>query len=319
MFKEKQNILSFMENSKELLLVHRSMENVELSSPVNIMLTPQFYTLKKELLPVKYAYQAKKIAYALFEGLLEKEGSYDFLVSQEEENWVFIAYDMEKITAFLKEKGFKEGDVSKVFFAQQSVEKFTKPCLINTKEALVILDDTVVLVPLGALGTDVSSTLNFDESLTPKKGVSLEGISSSIFTMKQTVMFSLVFILFSLMFFVEGLRYGGESQSTEEELQALYTDYPSLQSAYTREGIVDKYRNIDKAERAKRDAVKKLSSMIFKGVTLTSLSIDQKKVKANFSCSSKKIAQRVENLAKKAQFTVTKTKLKNDLHLEVTL
>jgi len=52
--------LNFMGNNRELLLVHADMEHVSLSQSVNIMLTPQFYTLKKEPLPVKYRYQAKK-------------------------------------------------------------------------------------------------------------------------------------------------------------------------------------------------------------------------------------------------------------------
>jgi hypothetical protein len=59
-----------MGNNKDLLLVHSAMERVTLVESVNVMLTPQFYTLKKEALPVKYAYQAKKIAPSLFEGLL---------------------------------------------------------------------------------------------------------------------------------------------------------------------------------------------------------------------------------------------------------
>jgi len=121
------------------------------------------------------------------------------------------------------------------------------------------------------------------------------------------------------MFFIEGSRYGGESGSTEEELQTMYADHPSLRSTYTREGIVSKYRELDKTERAKRDAVKKLSGMIFKGVTLTALYVDHKGVKANFSCSNKKIAQRVENLGKKAQFKVSKTKGSFELHMEGTL
>jgi hypothetical protein len=319
MYKERQNILNFMENSKKLLLVHRTMATVTLSEPVNIMLTPQFYTLKKEILPVQYAYQAKKLAHSLFDGLLDVEGTYDFLVYKENEYWTFIAYDVEMIIAFLKTKGFNQGDVSKIFFAQQSVDKFTSTYRLGESDALVVIDETVVIVPSIALGSQTESPLHFDRAFTPSKGVSLEDVTASVFTMKQTVFFSLIFILFAVMYFIEGVRYGGGSQSTEKELQALYVDHPSLQSTYTREGIVTKYRNIDKIERAKRDAVKKLSAMIFKGVTLTAIYVDHKKVKANFSCTNKKIAQRVEILGKKAEFKVSKIKGSFDLYMEGTL
>lgn len=309
-----------MENSsKELLLVHTAMKHVSLSEPVNIMVTPQFYTLKKEILPVTYAYQAKRFSGSLFDGLLDGEGSYDFFVYKENEYWVFIAYDLGKITHFLQTKGFNPGDVSKIFFTQQSVEEFTAPYVLSDQDALVVLDEIVVLVPANALSSEEPSSLKFDRHFTPKKGVSLEDASSSIFTIKQAVLFSSLFVFFAMMFLIEGSRYGGGNGSTEEELQSLYADYPSLKSTYTREGIVSKYRELDKTERAKRDAVKKLSDMIFKGVTLTSLYVDHKNVKASFSCNNKKIAQRVENLGKKAQFKVSKTKGSHDLQMVGTL
>jgi len=176
------------------------MKSVSLAEPVNILLTPQFYTLKKEILPVSYAYQVKKLAGSLFEGLLDREGAYDFFVYKEDEHWIFIAYDMEKITAFLQTKGFNQGDVSKIFFAQQSVEKFTAPYVLGDQDALVVLDETVVVVPASALSSEKSSSLKFDRYFTPKKGVSLEDASSSIFTIKQAALFSSVFIFFALIF-----------------------------------------------------------------------------------------------------------------------
>ncbi|MDQ7086270.1 MAG: hypothetical protein Q9M36_15810 [Sulfurovum sp.] len=56
--------MNFMGNTKELLLIHQEMRSIRVlpSKGVNIMLTPQFYTLIREDLPVKYAYQAKRIA-----------------------------------------------------------------------------------------------------------------------------------------------------------------------------------------------------------------------------------------------------------------
>lgn len=308
-----------MENSKELLLVHTAMKHVSLSEPVNIMLTPQFYTMTKEVLPVSYAYQAKRFAGSLFDGLLEREGTYEFFVYKEDEHWTFIAYDIDMIISFLQTKGFHSGDVSKIFFAQQSVDEFTAPYILSDQDALVALDETIVVVPANALSSEEPTSLKFDRQFTPKKGVSLEDASSSIFTLKQAILVSSFFIFFAMMFLIEGSRYGGENGSAEEELQALYAEYPSLQSRYTREGILSKYRELDKTERVKRDAVKKLSAMLFKGVTLTSFYMDHKSVKANFSCVNEQIAQRVENLGKQAQFKVSKTKGGKDLRMEGTL
>jgi len=307
-----------MGKNKELLLIHSSMNSVSLTDSVNVMLTPQFYTLKREALPVKYAYQAKKIAPSLFEGLLEDKGEYEYLVIKEEEGWAFIAYDIEKISTFLASKGIEKDKVAKLFFAQESSSHFSKPLGLGEREALISLDSTVVVVPRMALGEEAQISSHFDKSFTPAKGgIGIKGGSSnSAFTSQQAVSLAAIFMLFAGMFVVEGLRYGGENKGSAEELEMLYEENPSLNSTYTRQGIIDKYKTIDSKERKKRDAMKAFSSMIFKGVTLTSVNVDDKKFKVDFSCTSSSVVQRLKELAKKAQYKVSTTTQGNNVSME---
>ena len=294
------------------------MQRVFLKESVNVMLTPQFYTLRKETLPVKYAYQAKKIAPSLFDGLLEESDSYEYMVFKEEEQWVFIAYDLKYIGSFLASKGIERSMVSKIFFAQQVVDKFSAPLALGEKEALVMLDDSMVVVPLTALGEEESPDLKFDKTFTPQKGVSLQGDLGSFLTKKQAYALSGVLLLFAALFVAEGLRYDG-GESGEEELQALYEAHPALQSSYTREEVLNKYRNIDTQERKKRDGVKKLSNLIFKGVTLTKLTVTDSKYKADFTCVSTAVSKKLELLAKKEKLKPSKIKNSHNLNIEGTL
>lgn len=308
-----------MGKTKELLLVYPFMDNVRLEERVNIMLTPQFYTLKKEFLPVKYAYQAKKIAPSLFEGLLEESSDYDYMVFKEEDTWVFIAYDIEKITNFLSSKGIEASMISKLFFAQQSIDSFSRPIALGDKEALVALDEKVVVVPRIALGEEEKPSLGLDDSFTPDKGIALQGNIGSLLNKKQAYTLAAVFMLFAIVFVANGARYGGDTEAVEEELQAMYEAYPTLQSSYTREGIVNKYREIDTKERSKRDVIKTLAGMIFKGVTLTSFQINEKKFKVQFACADAQVAKRVKQLAKKAKYNVSKVKGSTDVRIEGTI
>ena len=99
-------------------------------------------------------------------------------------------------------------------------------------------------------------------------------------------------------------------------MQELLKAYPSLQSKYTRESIVTKYKTIDTAERKKRDIIKSVSGMIFKGVTLTALDIDEKGYKVQFSCKDAQIAKRVQALAKKNKLNTSVIAGSNDLKME---
>lgn len=305
-----------MGNNKDLLLAYPSMKHVTLTHAVNVMLPPQFYTLKKEALPVRYAYQAKRIAPSLFEGLLEEGRHYDYMVWKEEEKWVFLAYNLEMITTFLESKGFALENISKLFFTQQAVDLFTKPLWLGEHEALLSLDHTVVVVPRGALTEDEGPSLVFNDSFTPKKGVTLQDAYGSVLSVKQASMLAAIFALFALMFFVEGWRYNENAKAGESQMQELLEAYPSLQSKYTRDSIRNKYKTIDTLERKKREIIKIVSGMIFQGVTLTSLEIDEKMFKVQFSCKDAQVTERVKDLAKKNKFNTSAVTGSNDLKME---
>jgi hypothetical protein len=295
---------------------------------VNVMLTPQFYTVKKEPIPVKYAYQAKKIAPSLFDGLLEEGGVYDYLVFKEEineeEHWVFIAYDIEKITEFLESKGIEAEKVGKVFFAEQSLSKFAQaPLALGDYEALTVIDNSVVVVPRVALGEENFPSLRFTNDFTPKTpGVKVKikpTEQSALMTQTQAFSLAAIFVLFAGMYVVEGSRYGADIASEKAELESIYTTYPYLESSYTRQDAIDTYKTIDKQERRKRDAIKIASSMIFKGVTLTKLRVDEKKFIAEFKCADTTVADRIKALAQKAKNNFLKVKGGTTVTLEGTL
>ncbi|AKF23994.1 hypothetical protein YH65_00135 [Sulfurovum lithotrophicum] len=302
-------------SNKEMLLVHRGMKPLSLDHSVNVMLTPQFYTMRKEALPVKYLYQARKIAPSLFDGLLDEKGSYEYFVFKEKENWVFIAYDPEEIREFLLSKGISAEHLSKVFFAQQAAEALEKPVILSDKEALMTIDGTVTLVPKGILAADLQTT-QFDMSFTPSSGVTLEGAHTSLIGKKEAIVLTVVFSIFAVVFFIEGWQYSRSLESQKQEMQELLESYPALQSQMQRESIALKYRTIDSKERKKRETVKMLSSMIFKGVTLTSYHMDEKRFKALFSCVDDKVANKVKEMAKKSRLNVTSTKGSNIVTVE---
>jgi len=302
--------LSFWENSKSLLLVYRNMAQQSLSDTVNIMLSPQFYTLKKETLPLKYAFQAKKIAPSLFDGLLENTENYDYFVYRKEEVWVFIAYNPEVINHFLVSKGIRSEQVGKIFFAQQALDVLTAPVLLGAKDALAVIDGSVVLIPQSAL-QEGTETLTPDEHFAPKHGVMLQGAFNSLLTKKQAITLAALFTFFALAFFVEGWRYSQKSEVTKAEIEALIEKYPTLQSQYARKSIAEKYRAIDKNERKKRDTVKTLGEMIFKGVAVDTFKMDDKGFSVRFKCSDAKVAKHLKELSKKESFPSVKTLTNN--------
>ncbi len=291
------------------------MENISLDESVNVILTPQFYTVKKEELPIKYLYQAKKIAPSLFEGLLDGQRSYEYFIFKEGESWVFIAYSPEEIKEFLAAKGIPAERISRIFFAQQARQAFVQPVILSDKEVLMTIDGVVVLVPKAILPPE-DSTVSFDESFTPRSGVVLPGNDNMIVSKKEAIILAVIFSVFAAAFFVEGWQYSRSLKVQEKEMQTLLEAYPALQSRMQRESISLKYRRIDSKERKKRETIKTLAAMIFKGVRLTAFHLDEKHFKATFTCDNTKIAGKVGSLAKKSNFKVTSGKGSNIVVIE---
>ena len=289
-----------MGSSKRLVLVHREMSPLNLDERVNIVLTPQYYTVKKEALPVKYLHQAKRIAPSLFDGFLEVDKVFDYLVYQEGERWVFIAYCLADIQVFLAEKGLLAW-TGKIFFAEQFVNCLKEPILLGEKEALSVVEGEVVVVPKHFLSTECSLS-TFPSCSIPKSGVKLGSTSNDSLSLKQTLFFSTLFFLFALLFGMEALRYKQGGTQERERLAELSTEYPRLQSAIQRESIAQKYQTIDKQERLKRDAIKHLSELIFKGVDVTFLRCTTQSIEAQCECKSTKVAKRFLLLLKNSYF-----------------
>lgn len=295
------------------------MEPVKPLKNVNLLLTPQFYTLKKEILPIKYLYQAKKIAPSLFEGLLDRSVSYDFFVLKEGDAWVFIAYSIKKITDFLGEKGIAPEKIAKLYFAQQVLDMLQNPIPLGGKEILAVIDETAVVVPMAALD-EIPQLGAFDAKFTPPKGVTPYIAYGSLLSFKQAAAIAALLMVFAAAYAIEGIWYSqSSSHQQEQELERLFESYPALQSKYARESIAAKYKAIDNKERKKREALKTVSSMLFKGVTLSSLHMDAKNFKAQFGCTDAKTAKELQESAKKVQLKTFVVAGSTDVQVEGTL
>jgi len=281
------------------------MPQMESTQPINVMLTPQFYTLKKETLPLKFAYQAKRIAASVFEGMVPEGRTYEYFVYKEGDRWVFIAYSLEEIIEFLQGKGLYPESISKLFFAQQAVDFFREPYLLSDKEVLGVVDEKVVLVPRSAVEDEaLHTTMKLPN---PKKGIAIQSAYASLLSLKEALGFAAIFLLFALLFIAEGVRYGGDTKAKTQELESLIEANPSLSSRYTRESIAATYRKIDEVERKKRETIKVLVEMVSKGVALQALYMDEKGFQAAYVVKEPNAIRRIESQAKKANFTFQKS------------
>ena len=304
-----------MVNNKPLILLHKAMPSIESSLSFDVMLSPQFYTLKRESIPVRFHFQAKKLAPSILENLLPADGKYDYYVFKDGDSWAFIAYDINDISTFLQSRGAAPEKVSKLYFAQQSVDKFTLPVLLNEDEVLTNIQGIATVVPKMLLSDGIEYQ-EFSQAFRPAKGKTFGTSSHSLISEKEAWIIGGIFLLFAMMFTAEGIRYRNVIATMQEKVSTLLNGYPALQSQYARENIAQKYHKIDKEERHKREILKGLSRLMLPGVQVETLLMEGKHFSSTLKCPDEKTVVRVQSLAKEKQYKTSRIGSENLVKIE---
>ncbi len=304
-----------LNNNKDLVLFHANMQRITHDKSINLLLSPQFYTIKKESLDIKYKRQALKIAPAIMDELLPHNKEHKFSVFKEDDKWVFVAFDEERVKSFAIDCGIELDLINKIYFAQQIRDKFSTPISLDDKKAIGLLNGTVTIIPKNALDK-AQRYAYLDNSFTPSSGgISISGESSSLINQKSSIILSVVFVLFGFIFIFEGGQYSKEITSSQDKLSQKLKDYPSLASKYSRDSIEKKYHKIDLEQRAIRDFLKNLSSPIRGGAILSELTLKGSTQKVVLETKTDGIYQKVKQKAKSLGLKIKS--IKNNTYIEL--
>ncbi|CAA6827000.1 MAG: Unknown protein [uncultured Sulfurovum sp.] len=302
-----------MDKNNTRLFIHKNMEHVSLEQNVEIILTPQFYTFIHEELDIKFSYQAKQIAGALFDDYLDASSQHQYYVTKCENSWCFYAYDIEEIEAFLESVGIAKHRVSKIYFAQALHTELEEPIQLSEKNILQTIEGVVTVIPTRLMESNVYfKTLDLSD-IKLNNGVSLGASHSSLISLKSTVILSSLCLILGVIFIIEGNRISTSISGLNEQLVELLDENPSYGTSLVRNSILEKYQPIDNNERAKRQSIKEISKLLSANSQLTTLKIEKTTIKATIKTSNATIVKQVIQNANAKRFKSSK----NGLNVQV--
>ncbi len=289
---ERWIVLSLISSSSELILLYKGMPTPKKASKYDIMLTPQFYIVKDEEIPIKYAFQAKKLAPSILDDLLESNKDYEFIVQKLPNNkWRFFAYAPKDVEEFLKKFDIKPNQIKKIYFTEQISNILSKvPLSLDEENALVLLDSKATIIPKNMLESAVFA--NFNKKMRPKKAFGFKPTSTKSNTNKidkVTIIVATLLFLIGAAFLVEAFSYKQATKKLEEKLIALYDEDPSLSTKLARNAIKSKYEKIEKTQRSIREQLKNFSQLSSKKSILESLTLNKNNIEATFKVEPSEI------------------------------
>jgi hypothetical protein len=285
--------LSFFSSNGELILLYKNMPKPKRAGTYDIVLSPQFYILKKEQLPIKYSYQAKRLAPSILEEYLDHNKDYEYVVQKSKDGWKFFAYAPQDIEEFLYEFfDIPANKIGQVYFADQLNTVLSKaPIELDENNALAILDSQATIVPKSML--EVDEYAKFNKKLRPKGGFSFKSSKKlkegNKTTNKSSIIIAILLSLIAIAYIVEGFSYKKATKIYQDKLLAFYEDSPELQSKLTRDSIKAKYEAIEKKQRSIREQLKNLSKLSSKKTILENLVLNKDNIEASFRVDPKEV------------------------------
>jgi IS1 family transposase len=102
----------------------------------------------------------------------------------------------------------------------------------------------------------------------------------------------------------------------KREISMLFADYPSLQSNYTRDNVIKKYKKIDRDERRKREILKELSRMILPSVEVEHLLVDRGSIVVTFRIPNRQTLLKIESIARAKKYKTKRVGRENLINVE---
>jgi hypothetical protein len=297
-------ILNFMGRSNRRLLVHKHMAEIKINETVDIILTPHFYTFIREELAIKFTYQAKNIAPALFDDYLESNKSYQYHVYKCGEGWCFFAYAINEIISFLQQKGIEPYRIGKIYFAQELASQLNKPLSLSNHDALYTIDQTVTILPKRLFPSETTYGEIDLEKVVLRNGISISSSLDSVIPMKQTVIISSLLLILAGEFMIEGHRIKASIADQYKLQEDLLADNPKLASSLIRNSQLERYQPINDQERKKRDNIMLISKILSNRNSLKKLTVDEKKISFMIKTKDSMEDKQVIKKAKKDNFKI---------------
>jgi hypothetical protein len=274
---EKFMNLDFLKRSDNRLLpLFEGMPPADGGVVYDIVLTPHLYVMRRENLPLKYPFQANRLAPSVLDGLTG-DGDYEYASFKDGEEWVFVAYDRNRLLSLMREAGIDPSMVGRLYFAQQFREVMDgRAICLDDFEALADVDGTVTVLPRNFIGegecVDIAET-----GFRPQRSFGLgAGVSKGRFLgTKEAVLISGTLILMSILYILEGHRYSSETEKLDRKLTEIAGGDTSLVSGITRKNIHDRYYERDRRQRMIRERVRSIASILDGKSRIESLSLDE--------------------------------------------
>ncbi len=316
LFSKFKNPFENMQKQRFVMLVDK--ENVDLRQDEvsDIIISPRFYWVKKQKLPVKYAYQARSYAPSAFDGLIPA-GEYKYLCKKCKDEFYLYAYDDVFIFEELLKLGLKAHQIGRIFFAQNEFSSIEQAIKVNENEVLALKDGMLIQIPAKLTSKSMELRDFFKNNKLSNFFISLNKFNKIVDFKKAYLVSSLLFILL-LFYSIELIGLNSIQNEQELKRESIQRTYKLPSTSMQTKALLRKYDKKLSLQQNIRERFYLLTKMpLKKGEFVSELKYENKKFNISLTLLSSHRVSKIEDYIKKHFNLQNINKSKNKVSFEV--
>jgi hypothetical protein len=226
---------------------HTKIED-NVSSAINLILSPTYYWVKEFELPITSIKEVQKVVPNLFEDFFDIT-NYKFYVQKIEENkYLCFAYDEELILNALVNANIDNKKISNIYFAQNEFKSFFNEelnALMNINDEYFIYQKNILInIPnILALNLD-NKVVDLEEIEFSKFKISINK-SSKYMSNKYAYILSSIIIVFAILVFTKSISINQSYLKYESKISKLKKLYSLPNSMIQTKSIIKQYNKVE--------------------------------------------------------------------------
>jgi hypothetical protein len=252
---------------------------------IDLIISPEFYWVRKFEIPVKTQNQAKQVLPMLFDEYISaSEDALNYqAIKLENNSFLCFAYSNKKIYEAIKKANIPLSNISSFYFAQNEC-KDLKSFEIDSQTYVYTEDEILIKIPNNLVEEPIYLKNRLEKISLSSNKIQVK-LYNEILGKKQYIFLSIIFLVLILANGVKYFSYSNEINKLNEELESVKKTYRLPSSMIQMNSILKKYKKATTKELKKREAI----SYIFSNPDfLNSLNMERESISLEYKTKDKR-------------------------------
>jgi len=229
----------------------------------SIILSPQFYWIKRVKLPVKSEFRAKKLAPSVFEGSLPKneEFLYDVKYEKDRDTFIIIAYSKTHIKDAIRKKISPTAKIKGIYFAQHELGELKTCIAIDEEISLGNVDGLLIQVPSKCVDSEENVRKYLPKVSLSNKKIKIDSLIDENSKSSEMIFYIAILVLLSFSQLLNYFAYSLDLNKYESKKESLIRQYGLPHTSFELNSIKKSLLKEYKKQKNIRDALTKLDKI----------------------------------------------------------